>query len=114
MDDGFNTEIPSLVVPRLSVDILSYTALPYRLSGTRIAVTFDLPTPISENRRFRILCNSATSLGLREMVGVPQLTHISKNSGGSFYHYRLSLWRPMNLPTYAKAPRDEAIGRVNC
>ena len=63
-------------------------------TGARVTVEFSRPAPVPPNSPLRVYYDIAENGGLREIVGIPQLTHTTacQVSSGRLYHYRLSYW----------------------
>jgi hypothetical protein len=63
-------------------------------TGARVTVEFFRPTPVPPNSSLRVYYDIAENGGLREIVGIPQLTHTTARQGrpGRSYRYRLSYW----------------------
>jgi hypothetical protein len=60
-------------------------------TGARVTVEFSRPAPVPPNSPLRVYYDIAENGGLREIVGIPQLTHTTARPGRS-YHCRLSYW----------------------
>ena len=64
-------------------------------TGARVTVEFSRRAPLPPNTGIRARYDIAANGGLREILGVPQLTHTTARHGeGAAYHYRLSHWIP--------------------
>jgi hypothetical protein len=64
-------------------------------TGARVKVEFFRRVPLPQNIDIRVQYDIAENGGLREILGIPQLTHTTVGEGGSAsYHYRLSHWIP--------------------
>jgi hypothetical protein len=63
-------------------------------TGARVTVEFARSAPIAPNSHVRVYYDIAENGGLREIVGIPQLTHTTASQGrpSRWYHYRLSHW----------------------
>lgn len=63
-------------------------------AGVRVTVEFSRSEPIPPNSPVRVCYDIAENGGLREIVGIPQLTHVTAGQSrpGRSYHYRLSHW----------------------
>jgi hypothetical protein len=63
-------------------------------TGARVTIEFFRPAPFSPNNCVRVYYDIAENGELREILGVPQLTHTTAHEGrgGLSYHYRLSHW----------------------
>ena len=63
-------------------------------TGARVTVEFSRPAPVPPNSPLRVYYDIAENGGLREIVGIPQLTHTTacQVGPGRLYHYRLSYW----------------------
>jgi hypothetical protein len=63
-------------------------------TGARVTVEFVRSAPVPPNSPVRVYYDIAENGGLREIVGIPQLTHTTARQGrpGHSYHYRLSHW----------------------
>jgi hypothetical protein len=64
------------------------------VTGARVTVEFSRVAPVPPNRHVRVYYDIAENGGLREIVGIPQITHTTACQGrpGRSYHYRLSHW----------------------
>ena len=64
-------------------------------TGARVTVEFSRRAPLPRDTDIRVRFDIAENGGLREILGIPQLTHITaRQSNGALYHYRLSHWIP--------------------
>lgn len=64
-------------------------------TGARVTVEFFRHSPLPPNAGIRVHYDIAGNGGLREILGVPQLTHTTARQGDrAVYHYRLSHWIP--------------------
>ncbi len=63
-------------------------------TGARVTVEFTRSAPVPPNSPVRVYYDIAENGGLREIVGIPQLTHTTalQSLPGRSYHYRLSHW----------------------
>jgi hypothetical protein len=63
-------------------------------TGARVTVEFVRSAPVCLNSDVRLYYDIAENGGLREILGVPQLTHVTARQArpGLSYHYRLSHW----------------------
>jgi hypothetical protein len=63
-------------------------------TGARVTVEFSSSAPSPPNSPVRVYYDIAENGGLREIEGIPQLTHTTVRQGrpGRSYHYRLSHW----------------------
>jgi hypothetical protein len=64
-------------------------------TGARVTVEFSRRGRLPPNTDIRVRYDIAENGELREILGVPQLTHITVPHGtGAAYHYRMSHWIP--------------------
>lgn len=64
-------------------------------TGARVTVAFSRRAPLPPNTDIRVRYDIAENGGLREILGIPQLTHTTAHhDAGAAYHYRLSHWIP--------------------
>lgn len=64
-------------------------------TGARVTVSFSRRAPLPSDSDIRVHYDIAENGGVREILGVPQLTHTTPHHGdGTAYHYRLSHWIP--------------------
>lgn len=90
-------------------------------TGARVTVEFSRSAPIPPNSPVHLYYDIAANGGLREIVGIPQLTHTTarQNRPDRWYHYRLSRWitapsvmqfMPPQYITAGLAARDSRAG----
>jgi hypothetical protein len=85
---------------RLRVNGFAGTVPPERLlehrpeTGARVTVEFSRSAPVPPNCHVRVYYDIAENGGLREIVGIAQLTHTTARRGcpGRSYYYRMSDW----------------------
>jgi hypothetical protein len=64
-------------------------------TGARVTVEFARAAPVTPNSDVRVYYDIAENGEVREIRGVPQLTHTtSRPDDCQLYHYRLSHWIP--------------------
>jgi hypothetical protein len=64
-------------------------------TGARVTVEWSWSSPLPPNADMRVHYDIASNGGLREIVGIPQLTHITaRHDESASFHYRLSHWIP--------------------
>jgi hypothetical protein len=99
--DGFTSiEVASDGFPHFTLN--GYVATPREHSaelrastGARVTVAFSRRVPLPPNTDIRVRYDIAGNGGLREILGIPRLTHTTARDGqGAAYHYRLSHWIP--------------------
>ena len=90
-------------------------------TGARVTVEFARSAPFSPNSDVRVYYDIAENGELREILGVPQLTHTTARQGrlDPSYHYRLSHWiaapsvmRVISPPYTAGIAAHDAPGRA--
>jgi hypothetical protein len=99
--EGFTSiEVASDGFPHFTAS--GYVTMPLRQSGerrvatgARVTVAFSRRAPLPPHTPVRVCYDIAENGGLREILGVPHLTHTTSPHGaGTAYHYRLSHWIP--------------------
>lgn len=64
-------------------------------TGARVTVEFARGAPLPPHTDIRVHFDIAENGELREIRGIPQLTHTSaRHDAGAAFHYRLSHWIP--------------------
>jgi hypothetical protein len=83
-------------------------------TGARVTVEFARSAPVSVNSYVRVYYDIAENDEVREIVGIPQLTHttVRQDRPGLAYHYRLSHWIAAPLVMRFIPGMDAAIGRL--
>jgi hypothetical protein len=87
------SELRRICAKSKSLKKLKNPAFAKRSSGS-LTVGFSSPAPVPPNSHVRVYYDIAENGGLREIAGIPQLTHTTTRQGrpGRSYHYRLSHW----------------------
>jgi hypothetical protein len=91
--DGFTSiEVSSNQFPYFNVN--GYVAAVRRAAtGARVTVAFSRNAPLPPQTDIRVRYDIAENGGLREILGIPKLTHTTApHDAGAAYHYRLSHW----------------------
>ena len=66
-------------------------------TGARMTVEFSRRAPLPRDTDIRVRFDIAENGGLREILGIPKLTHTTVRHAVDAYHYRLSHWIPAPL-----------------
>ena len=67
-------------------------------TGARVTVAFSRRAPLPRDTDIRVQYDIAENGGLREILGIPKLTHTTvRQDAVAAYHYRLSHWIPASL-----------------
>ena len=108
-------EIPFMVNGFLRTSPQARSSKHRLATGARVTVEFTRSAPVPPDTEVCVYYDIAENGGLREIAGIPQLTHTTARQGrpSRSYHYRLSYW--IAAPAIMRfIPAQCAAGSVRC